>query len=48
MRADRGCQLAVLATQPGTTSQANAQQRGFSLLCAARGVAVCAAPSRLT
>ena len=30
----RGCQLAVLGTQPGTTSQANAQRRGFSLLYA--------------
>ena len=32
-RAD-GCSIAVLATQPGTTSQANAQRRGFSLLYA--------------
>ena len=32
-RAD-GCSIAVLATQPGATSQANAQRRGFSLLYA--------------
>lgn len=27
-----GCSLAVLSTQPGSTSQANAQRRGFDLL----------------
>ena len=27
-----GCAFAVMGTQPGTTSQANAQRRGFSLL----------------
>ena len=29
---DAGCALAVVTTQPGSTSQANSQQRGFALL----------------
>ena len=29
---DAGCALAVVTTQPGSTSQANAQRRGFALL----------------
>jgi len=27
-----GCDIAVITTQPGSTSQANAQRRGFDLL----------------
>lgn len=32
--ARRGCRLAVVVTQPGSTSQANAQRQGFALLYA--------------
>jgi GNAT superfamily N-acetyltransferase len=39
-----GCSLAVLGTQPGTTSQRNAQRRGFCLLYA-RAVWNCAPSS---
>jgi GNAT superfamily N-acetyltransferase len=39
-----GCALAVVATQPGSASQANVQRQGFSLLYA-RAVLVKPAPS---
>ena len=29
---DAGCDVAVIVTQPGSTSQQNAQRRGFGLL----------------
>lgn len=42
-----GCRLAVVVTQPGSTSQANVQRQGFALLYA-RAVLVKAAPASLS